>query len=452
GLFAGERPGRIYHLPNRNGVSVVVLRTDALEPAELTELMKYRLAQYAAVDFVDTGMIAAEQLEHEPLSSVTPRDIHVIAGSVETGEILCYAVLKAPPEMPPGVTLRMRDRPLFPVEKVHGWGIFNRLPLLPDFPASKLLELGRFVKNQRLPALDELGVRAPIEVGIALFRTLSGPLSLEVEAIIGDLEEGVAKQNLEFFHVPLIVIHGTVPYEAEASYFFPRYQYCTVYPFAAASTDISTAMIARLQAVEDALEVPGKRGLLALLALKKDIQKPRSSFEPREGLSALTDAQVPQRDVAMATRRQILDLAAHLQTTDPFNGLTVSEAAVLGTFLQREAVAEGEYIVRQGETGDALYLIESGEADVRVRTLAGDVMTVATLRAGDYFGEIALVSGEKRTADVVAVTPMSVLRLDKDAYSRYLAKIVEVDQTLSRTAARRAGDTVNKILSGRSDA
>ena len=52
-------------------------------------------------------------------------DVHVVAGSVDEGEILCYATLKSAPDAPPGTTLRTRDRALLPVEKTHGFGIFN---------------------------------------------------------------------------------------------------------------------------------------------------------------------------------------------------------------------------------------------------------------------------------------------------------------------------------------
>src|SRR5262245_47646800 len=218
--------------------------------------MKYRLAQYVAVNFIDSEMVYEARMEHEPLSGVGAGDVHVIAASAETGEILCYAALKAPPEAPPGTTLRQADRPLFAVEKIHGWGIYNRLRVLPDLPVSKVRELGRFVKNQRLHTFDALGLRGPVEVGVALFRTLAGPLRLEVDAIAGDLEEGVAKQNLEYFNAPLVVIHGTVPYEGETSYFFPRYQLKTVYPFAALATDISAAMLSRLDAIEEGLILP----------------------------------------------------------------------------------------------------------------------------------------------------------------------------------------------------
>jgi len=445
-LFTSPPAGALHHLSDRNGVSTIVLRTSDLSEEQLTAMMRYRLAQYLAVQFVDVDMIYAQRLEHEPLSGVSPADVHVIAGSAATGEILCYAAIKAPPEAPAGVTLRGRERPLLPVEKVHGWGVFNRLRVLPDLQFGKLRELGRFVKNQRLNTLDELGARAPVEVGVALFRALSGPLRLEVDAIVGDLEEGVALQNMEFFHVPMIVIHGTTPYEAEASYFFPRYQYCVVYPMAALSSDISRDMISRLDAIEEALEQPGKRGLLGLFALKREGRSPKSTLEPPEGLSALQDTRVPQEGVAMSTRRQMLDLSERLRQTHLFAGLSVAEATVLGTFMERQAAEAGETVVRQGDRDDDLFLIESGQAEVRIGKEGERQTTVATLGPGDYFGEIALLTGAERIASVIAQTPLSLLRLDKDAYARYLAHAAEVEQEITRTAMGRTYETTRKMI------
>src|SRR5207237_6690912 len=114
-------------------------------------------------------------------------------------------------------------------------------------------------KHQRTHPSDELGTRGPIEIGVARFKTLAGPLRMEVEALIGDLEEGVARQNLDYFRVPLVVIHGTVPYEGEASYFFPRYQYCAVYPFAHLGADAGAEMARRLAGIEEALALQGKQ-------------------------------------------------------------------------------------------------------------------------------------------------------------------------------------------------
>lgn len=452
-LFGMPHPDALYY-NERHGVTTTIVRTPALAQDDLVELMKYRLAQYAAINFVDPRMIWEEQLVHEPLSGVLPDDVHVISGSTETGEILCYCVMKSAPDAPHGTVLRHRERPLFPVEKVHGWGIYNRLAILPDLPYGKLRELGRFVKNQRLHTFDELGARAPVEVGVALFRTLSGPLRLEVDAIVGDLEEGVARQNLDFFHAPLVVLHGTVPYEAEASYFFPRYQYCTVYPFAALATDISQQMLRRLDAIEAALEQPGKAGLLELFRLKRERSDLQSSLIPPSGIDALSDASVPQQGVAMASRQAMLDLAGDLRRTDLFSGLSVAEATVLGTFMVRQEAAAGEVIVRQGELGDAMYLIESGNADVRAgHTNAqgiGDVV-VATLGPGDFFGEIALLTGAERIADVVAATPLTLLRLDRDDYTRYLTHAAEVERQMTRAAMTRTHQTSRRVMQERSE-
>ncbi len=443
-LFAVEHPDALYRVRNRNGVSVLVVRTPQLSEEHLVKLMKYRLAQYLAVNFVDTEMIYQARMEYEPLSGVSPRDVHFVAGSAETGEILCYAAIKAGTPSP-GKTLRDRDRPLFPVEKVHGWGIYNRLRVLPDLQVDKLREMGRFVKNQRLHTFDVLGARGPIEVGVALFRTLVGPLRLEVDAIIGDLEEGVAKQNLDFFHVPLVVLHGTVPYEPEASYFFPRYQFCTVYPFSILASDISAATLARLDAVEAALELPGKQALISLIALKKDIQAPRSTLESPEGLAPLTNADLPQEGVPMQVRRQLLNVGEQLRTTSLFHDLSVAEAAVLGTFMERRQHHPGDVVVRQGDMGDELFLIESGEAEVRVASSTARSTTVATLGPGDFFGEIALVTGGERSADVVALTPLTVMYLSAEAYVRYLSRAPDVGQRVTSTAVSRMRDTARRV-------
>jgi CRP-like cAMP-binding protein len=442
-LFSGDYPDALYRVPDRNGVSVLVVRTPQVAEEHLAKLMRYRLAQYLAVNFVDVDMIYEARMEYEPLSGVSPNDVHLIAGSVETGEILCYAAIKAGAPAP-GKTLRDRDRPLFPVEKVHGWGIYNRLRVLPDLQVEKLREMGRFVKNQRLHTFDELGARGPIEVGVAIFRTLVGPLRLEVDAIIGDLEEGVAKQNLDFFHVPLVVLHGTVPYEPEASYFFPRYQFCTVYPFSILASDISSATLARLDAVERALALPGKQALVTLIGLKKQLSSRRSTLEAPEGLAPLTNTDLHQRGVPMETRRRLLDAGERLRTTTLFRDLSVAEATVLGTFLERREYEPGQLVVHQGDAGDALFLIESGTAEVRVVGSDGQSTRVAMLGSGDFFGEIALVTGGERSADVQATTPLNVLYLSAEAYARFLTDSSDVSQQVNRTAMSRLRQMVRR--------
>src|SRR4029450_10982272 len=156
---------------------------------------------------------------------------------------------------------------------------------------------------------------------------------------IGDIEEGVAKKNLDFFHIPIVVIHGVVPYAREGTYAFFNYQHQTRYPFAFLCSDIPQA---RLRAIEEALELPGKQGIMAILALKGDVSAVRSRLEPPGGLAPPTEAAGPQQGVEMAIRRGMLDLGDQLRSTDLFRSLSVAEAAVLGTFLERRTAEPGE--------------------------------------------------------------------------------------------------------------
>jgi len=439
-LFAGDRADALWWVPNRQGVSVIALRTPSFTREQLVDIMTYRLVQYLLANQLDPQLIFDTRMEHEPLSNASSEDIHILAGAATSGEILCYVTIKSVGTTPEDATLRATDRPLFPVEQVFGWGVYNRMRLLPDLPIKRVREAGRFVKNQQHDPQDELIVRAPIEIVFAWLRLLAG--LHEFDVYVGDLEEGVAKKSLDFFHLPLAMIHGVVPYAPEGSYGFLNYQTRTRYPFALLAADIPKG---RLTAIEQALTLPGKKGIMALLAMKNERSSVRSSLEPPEGLAALTDAHVPQQGVAMTVRRQCLEVGNWLRRTNFFHSLSVSEAAVLGTFLARSTAAPGEAIVRQGEGGDDLYLIESGQAEVQTVTRVGQRVTVATLGPGDCFGEIALVIGGERTADVIATTPIILLRLTRDAYARYLAHLVDVESEVTRTALVRTRDTLRTI-------
>src|SRR5919199_5858671 len=74
-----------------------------------------------------------------------------------------------------------------------------------------------------------------------------------------------------------------------------------------------------------------------------------------------------QRPVAPAP------LPASLLAQPLLGDLSPSEAAILGLFVRRESAEAGQVVVRQGEQGDALYLIEDGQAEVRARAEDGTV-------------------------------------------------------------------------------
>jgi len=255
-----------------------------------------------------------------------------------------------------------------------------------------------------------------------------------------------ASLGFHFFHAPTVVLHGSVPYTTPDAYLFRRFVERTCFPFAFLTADVPSAM-PRLLAMEAALAQPGRSGLVALLALKTDTRALLSSLVSAEGLPALTDANVPQHGVPMETRRQMLDVGEWLTTTRTFASLAPAEAAVLGTFMERLDVSMGDLIIHQGQVGDGLFIIETGQAAVEARDHAGRRVRLATRGPSETLGEIALVTGGERTADVVALTPMRLLKLTTENYGHYLARMIEVERQLAQTAAIRATETAQRLSS-----
>lgn len=91
--------------------------------------------------------------------------------------------------------------------------------------------------------------------------------------------------------------------------------------------------------------------------------------------------------------------------------------------LEREEVAPGELVVRQGEPGDRFYIVLSGLFDVRQEERG----TRRLLRPGDYFGEVALAMKIPRTASVRALTPAIVASCDEATFDELLRPIFADD-------------------------
>lgn len=445
-LLDRSRPGALHRVESRNGITTVAFRRGDLFEDEVREILTYRLGQYLhpAVSIVDPRLVCEAQLEYEPADRETMRDIHFASLDSETGLLLCYATLRAVPGATDRQCLGHEHRPQLPIETVHGQGLFNRLERIPDLALTQVYELGRYVKNQGLHPLSEKAVRAPTEVALAVFRTLLGPLRSEVEAFVGDLEINVAKQTLDFFHVPVVLVKGVIPYSPEFSYFYPRNQHCTVYPFAALTEDVERT-VERLGMIESALEAEGREGLRQIFALKRTAASPLSTLEPPEGLPALATEEIPDQGGSMAQRKEVLETAEDLRAFDPFQGLTEAERRLLGGFMEREEYPAGTLIVRQGDDGHDLFLIDEGIADVLVD--ANDLIDVpvAQLGPGSYFGEIGLLRGGKRTADVRAHTDLAVYRLTRDAYRRFMARLEDVEARIQRMARRRERETQRRL-------
>jgi len=116
-----------------------------------------------------------------------------------------------------------------------------------------------------------------------------------------------------------------------------------------------------------------------------------------------------------------------------FAGLPAAELAELAAAMTEIELEAGATIVSDGDFGYALYAIEEGQADVAV----GGEESSRLLGPGDTFGEIALLVTGRRTATVVARTPMRVLSLFDRDFQRVRTRVPELDRALRRLAGDR---------------
>jgi SulP family sulfate permease len=141
--------------------------------------------------------------------------------------------------------------------------------------------------------------------------------------------------------------------------------------------------------------------------------------------------------------------------TEPVEGQDASGEALaemppgLSRYLERESLPEGTVLIRQDEPPDDVFVLESGRLSVETVTTAGTRMRLATIRPGVVVGEVAMYTGVPRTADVVAETPVVILRLTKASIDRLEAAEPELATALHRwlagTLAERLSDTMREF-------
>lgn len=128
-----------------------------------------------------------------------------------------------------------------------------------------------------------------------------------------------------------------------------------------------------------------------------------------------------------------------LSAVDIFRPLSPEETATLAEATVTHGFAPGELVIRAGARGSSMFVVHRGRVDVQVAD-NGRPRTVATLKEGDFFGEMALFTGEPRTANVVAKEETEVLEIGHQAIKRLFDTNPALVEALSRTIAeRRAG-------------
>lgn len=135
-----------------------------------------------------------------------------------------------------------------------------------------------------------------------------------------------------------------------------------------------------------------------------------------------------------------VEIMLHLQTLDLFEGLTTRQLSGLAQVVREVTFAAGEAIVTEGEYDDSMYFIVRGA----VRILKGDT-PVADLASRDFFGEMAVFDGERRSATARAVTEVHALRLSRNDLFEVMEDQPAIGIGICQTLVRR----VRGLLDGK---
>jgi small-conductance mechanosensitive channel/CRP-like cAMP-binding protein len=170
----------------------------------------------------------------------------------------------------------------------------------------------------------------------------------------------------------------------------------------------------------------------------------------RAGLSFAYPTQMlyldrPARHTEKSRATRLDRLTERLSAVDIFSPLTQEELARLASAAGSHTYAPGESIIRAGEAGDSMFVVNRGGVEVRISD-NGRPVTVASLGEGDFFGEMALLTGQPRAANVIAVEETEVLEIGHDALKQLFDTNPELAESLSHTVIeRRASIELSRV-------
>ena len=132
-----------------------------------------------------------------------------------------------------------------------------------------------------------------------------------------------------------------------------------------------------------------------------------------------------------------------------FATMEPSKLKLLAFTSEKLEYRQGEDLCRQGDVGDAMFIIMSGEADVVVVTPAGGEHTVARLGKNSFVGEIAILCDVPRTATVRATGTVTALRISKDLFFRLIGEFPQLAVEVMRELANRLNQTTRDLAKAR---
>jgi small-conductance mechanosensitive channel/CRP-like cAMP-binding protein len=132
------------------------------------------------------------------------------------------------------------------------------------------------------------------------------------------------------------------------------------------------------------------------------------------------------------------EIAQRLEEVDVLTPLSDEAHAAVAAATKVHVYSKGETILHAGTAGDSMFVVHSGTVSIRIGDAgANGGHEIAQLGSGSVFGEMALLTGEKRTADVIALTDVVALEIGKDSLQPILQNNPELAGAISEKVMER---------------
>ncbi|WP_028681866.1 cyclic nucleotide-binding domain-containing protein [Pseudomonas chlororaphis] len=118
-----------------------------------------------------------------------------------------------------------------------------------------------------------------------------------------------------------------------------------------------------------------------------------------------------------------------------FDQLLPADFNAAAGYFSISSIAQGQEIFREGDAGSFMCIIHSGQVAVQKTNSEGVRVTIATLRSGRAFGEMAVLDGERRSATCVAASDCRLLNLGKDSLEKMLNEAPKIAAKIIRAFA-----------------
>ncbi len=139
------------------------------------------------------------------------------------------------------------------------------------------------------------------------------------------------------------------------------------------------------------------------------------------------------------------DIIRELKNVRLFKPLSYEQIEELALNSSKLMFSKGELLVKQGDSGDSLFIIADGEVEIYISDGTGNRTRLANLESGDYFGEMSLLTGEPRSASATAVSETEVIVVEKRGMAELLENEASIIEPLSAMLEKRLEELSGRV-------